>query len=432
MVNRFGMIAFAVTDAVFLGNYDKRELALFALANSWFIVELVFGIGIMYGNQILYAQSIGRNKYKLCGAIWRGSIVNAVMIGTLLAFFSLLSQYWFQLSGQNTNFATDAADIAIILCCGITGSLLFLGCAALLEALRTTKAILMIILLGNAINIFLNMWLINDYGAVGVAFGTLLARLTMAIIAITYLCHSQYKYKLSLHLNFMRDKLWFSQSCKALNLGKWIGFSYSTEAFAVNILYIFAAMLTISELAVFGAVMNYVSLLFVTGLGIATASSLHVGYAHGANDKYNRGLAGYSGIYLTLLWGIGFLIISVILAEYIAQIYTKFADLQDLFVEMIPLALLLVIGNCGQLTLSQIIRAIGNTRLPFMVNFICYLLICTACAWILIKWFDLGISALFYSQILACFCAMFVFLIVWLRWHPISWYKTKNYKGKSL
>lgn len=423
MLNRFGMIAFAVTDAVFLGNYDKRELALFALASSWFILELVFGIGIMYGNQILYAQSMGRNKYRLCGAIWRGSLFNAVIIGICLACFSYVSQYWFRLSGQEAEFADDAALVAMILCTGITGSLLFLSCANLLESLRTTKELLLIILLGNSVNIVLNMVFIQEYGAAGVAFATLLARLMMALIAITYLCYSRYRYQLLLHLNFIRDKIWWQQALKALNLGKWIGFSYSTEAFAVNILYIFAAMLTISELAVFGALMNYVALLFVTGLGIATASSLHVGYAHGAKNAINRGLAGYSGILLTILWGIGFLIISVIFANYIATIYTKFADLQNLFVHFIPLALLLVIGNCSQLTLAQIIRAMGNTRLPFIVNMICYLCICTLSAWVLIIFFDIGISALFYAQIIASFCAVAVLLIVWLRWHPISWYK---------
>jgi MATE family multidrug resistance protein len=114
--------------------------------------------------------------------------------------------------------------------------------------------------------------------------------------------------------------------------------------------------------------LNLASLTFMVPLGVSQATAVLVGQGVGRSDPPGARRAAGAG----LLLGIGFMAVTAVLflnvPELFARIYTDETEVLALAILLIPLAGVFQVFDGIQVVSSGVLRGVGDTRYPMMVN----------------------------------------------------------------
>ena len=213
VLSQLGQVMVGVADSMMVGRLGAVPLAAASLANSIFFVLLMFGMGISLGITPLVSMAEGKGKVKRIGRLFQhGLWINMGTALTLTCVILGLSQGLHFL-----NQPEEVVELAIPYLFIITASLFpfmfFQTFKQLAEGLSQTKQAMVITVLCNLVNVFLNWVLIfgklgaPEMGLVGAGLATLISRILMPIMMGWYILGSK-RYRLY-HLTLGLKKLSF-------------------------------------------------------------------------------------------------------------------------------------------------------------------------------------------------------------------------------
>lgn len=285
VLSQAGQMVVVLADTLMVGHLGATQLAAASIANSVFVVGLVFGLGIVTGLTPLAGKEFGRQNRK--GAInWlkQGAIVFPVI--TILQVIVMASlAFVFPYLGQTEEVVKLAIPYYIILVLSIIPFQLFTILKQYTEGLGNTSIAMAITIFANSINIVLNYILIYgkagipSFGLIGAGYATLIARILMPVsFFILFLGFNFFKPERKYWKHFSFN---IKSSIKLLKLGLPIAGQYVLEVLAFSLGSIMMGWLGPKQLAAHQIVLSIASFTYMVSSGFAAAATIKVSHFRG-------------------------------------------------------------------------------------------------------------------------------------------------------
>ena len=419
--SRAGILVLIAVDLAFLGRAGAEQAAFYSLGSSPFVIFMVTGIGLMLGTMVTISHAFGDERYQECGAIWRRSLPWATLCGVILTVGLFPTETYLLWTGQDPGLAKGAAGVTVIMSLSMIPTLIYVTTTFFLEALRRPVPVLIAIAAANVLNIALNPFFVFGFGplpemgAEGAALATTIARTVMAVGLVAYVWWLPDRDRLGVRRR--PDGPWWQKTQDQRKYGYAAGMSHGFESLGFGVMHIYAGWLGIQASAVFGMGMNLTALLFMTALGLASATSVRVGISHGRRDMPDRTLAGWVGLGVTTVLMIVYCATLTFMPEAVSALYTDDPALLASLVLCVFIIGFVMLGDGAQIVLSHAIRAAADPWMPTFLNFAAYFVVQIPLGYLLAIHLQRGVVGLFEAIAIG---SVFSFVILAARWVQIS------------
>ena len=374
VVIQVGIMSMGVVDTIMVGHWSPQGLAAVALGNLYFFVPAVFGMGTLMVLDPVVAQAVGAGDATAVGRGIQRGILLAVLLAIPSAFLLVQAGPILRLLRQPADVVPLAADYSVRLAPGVLPFFLFIVFRQSLQALGRPRPIVAVIVLANLANVALNWVFIFGHfglaplGVSGSAWATTISRwfLCLGILALA-------RRTLSSHLRPVRPEIWEPAPLgRMVRLGAPIGMQFVLEFGAFALVALMMGWMGTRQMAGHQVAINLASLTFMVPLGIADAAAVLVGRAVGRGDPPGaRGMARAA-----LVCAAAFMsctaVVFLAAPGPLAHVYTTDLNVLQVATALIPIAGVFQVFDGLQTVGGGILRGLGHTRWPMMVNLLGY------------------------------------------------------------
>lgn len=404
IVARAGLLLMALVDTIFVGRYGSDDLAHLSLANAPVGTMIGTGTGLVLGTLVMAANALGRDRPEECGAIWHRALIYGGAFGLGLAVLCFFTGPLFALTGQTPELSEAGAEIAIILGWGLPAAMIYTVTAFFLEGLKRPVPGMIAMIAANLVNALVNWllvfgaWGFPELGAAGAAWASTVSRnfLALSLVAYVWVMPGQAGFGIRRWRGW-RWRDWGKQR----QLGYGGGVSIFIEASAFTALTFFAGLLGTLPLAAFSIGLNLISLIFMVALGLASATAVRVGVAHGRRDTKDMVLAGWVGLGVNSLAMLAFGVVLWLGAGPIAHGYTTDPALIPLLLPVMLVATFILVVDGGQVVMANALRGRGDVIVPTLLHIVSYLVVMMPLGWLLGVALGRGAQGLFEAILIA-------------------------------
>ena len=378
-LGQLGHIFMGVEDSVMVGRVGAAPLAAASLVTGIFFLVLVIGYGVSSAVTPLTAISEGSDKKGECGIILREGLFVAIAFSAIITAILFFISQNMELLAQPIDVTNFASSYLFILAMSVLPMMLFQNYRNYLEGLSMVNPPMIIALLANIGNIFINWlliygnWGMPKLGLNGAGFATLFTRTGMAVAIILYV-HLSSKNKNYLYL-FWKNKIDKKIIRKIIAIGLPSGFQYFFEVAAFAFAAIMIGWMGKIQLAAHQIAMNLASITYMIILGISSAGTIRVATGLGKNSRKDIRHAGFS----TLLLAMSFMAVSAILflslRNFLPLLYIENKEVINITSSLLILAALFQIFDGLQATGLGILRGLKDTKVPTLITFVSYWII---------------------------------------------------------
>lgn len=368
-----GLMAMGVVDTMIVGRISAAALAGVAVGTVYVFAFGSLGMGLLLAVEPVMAQAIGaREPDGVARAFQRGLVLTA-LFGVLggAALFAIGPVL--RLAGQGEELVAVAVRYAHVQAPSMLAFYLFGLVRQCLQAQSHTRPIVLTIVLANLFNGLLAWALVFGHfgapalGVWGAGVATTIARWFNVLLL------------LGLSWSVLRplfvwrpDSLQWRPIVRLLGIGVPIALQMQLE------FGIFAAVALIMgrigeiPVAAHQIAINIASLTFMFPLGISSAASVLVGRAVGAGEASVARRAAIAA----MISGVAFMTFSALVLAAIpavlARAYTPDPAVIALAATLLPIAAVFQVFDGLQVVSIGVLRGVGDTRTPLIVNLIGY------------------------------------------------------------
>ena len=410
-VSRSSFMLMVLTDTIILGRNAPEELPY--VMNSWLPIGILIGIssGLLLGVSVLTAELSGKGEAKDSGRIFRRGLILAAFFGIIFSapvFFGARSIFTFlKLEGV---VLEGTVQVCRILCFAVIAQLLSNAMSSYLEALRRPLLVTVAMYIGVGANLFFDLafvsgfWGLPKLGAQGVALATTGTNWCLVIVFLIIICLATPGFRRS--ASGPVGEAW-----RQIKVGLGMAVSSAVEFGAFNFTNIIATWISIATAAVYGMTFQTVGFIFMSFLGVGTATSVRVAERFGKNDTQGVVNASRLGVMACLIVGLiaaGFMFsIPGLMASVFVQpdAIVSGVNIHPLLSSMIALAGFAVIFDGLQNVSAMASRAQGRVWAPALIHIGCYLGLMLPLAYGLGIGLERGVRGLVEAIIIASFVA---------------------------
>jgi len=372
-VARLGIMGMGVADTIIVGQLAPKELAHLALGWAPTGVFLVGAIGLLVGVQVLAARAIGEGQPQNAGAALRRGLVIGWIAGALSALLIAFGATPALLAmGIEPGLAASAGKVAAILGLSIPLHLTFVAASFFLEAISRPNAGAIVMWLGNALNIALNLALVSEWGAVGSAWATVGARVFLVVGLLGWIWFSLR----SAEYGVMQKPSADAPSYAALlGVGAAAAVSQVAEAGAFSGMTVIAGRIGEQAVSTYQITLNLLAVVFMLSLGLAAATQVLVSESIGANDRAKAAKAGWMGIGVNTLVLMAAGLLALVFATPIGRAYSADPALVAAVAALMPIAALTMLPDGGQVVAAAALRGRGDNWFPTASHVLAYVVV---------------------------------------------------------
>ncbi len=367
-----GLMAMGVADTLMVGRASSADLAAVALGNLYFFLVAIFGMGVLMVLDPLVAQAVGAgDDAAVTRSVQRGLVLCLVL--TVLASVLLLpAGLLFTLARQPEEVVPLARGYAWAAVPGVLPFYAFVVFRQTLQAMGRLRPIVWTILWANLLNVLLNWILIFGnlgaprLGAVGSSLGSSGARWFMAVFLLAAAWTT-----LGPHLRSpVREAIRWKALSRMSRVGAPIGIHFQVEFGAFAMTGLMMGWLGTVPVAGHQVALNLAASAFMVPLGIAGAGAVLVGRAVGVGDSDRARRAAGASLLLGLLFMLGTGALFLGIPDLLARAYTNDEAVLAVAAVLIPVAGLFQIFDGLQAVAAGVLRGVGDTRLPMILNLV--------------------------------------------------------------
>jgi MATE family multidrug resistance protein len=365
-----GMMSMGVVDTIMVGHYAARDLAAVALGNLYFFSCVVFPMGLLMALDPVISQAVGAGDGDAVGRGLQRGMGLAILLGIPAALLLAPGDPLLRLLNQPLEVAPVAAGYARAAIPGVFPFLGFIVFRQTLQAMGRVAPIVLTIVGANILNFFFNWILIfgrlgfPEMGAVGSGWASSLSRWIM-FLGLLFLSWPVMRGYL---LPIRKDAFLLRPILKMVRLGSPIGIQMTLEYGAFGATGILMGWLGTVAMAGHQVALNLSSLTFMVPLGISQASAIMVGQGVGRDDPPGARRAAGAGLILGAAFMCFTALMFLFLPGPLARIYTEEPGVLMLAVTLLPLAGVFQIFDGLQVVASGVLRGVGDTRTPMLLN----------------------------------------------------------------
>jgi MATE family multidrug resistance protein len=395
MLTQLGASLVGLFDSIMVGHYATVDLAAVSFSNAIFFTVMVFAMGALMGLTPLVGFQVGSlstndneqsdsslasSPRRLISSLFQ----NGTLFTVLLSVFSLLLLGgcipFLDCFGQDPEVVEVARPYYILIVISIVPFLFFTFFKQFLEGLGNTSVAMVITLVMNGLNIFLNWlfiygnWGCPELGATGAGIGSLIARIGMPIcFFLVMYFHREWK----TYIRAVRLKNFDFSVIKELSkIGVPIGVQTLMETIAFTAAFVFIGWISKEALAAHQIANQICDMTFMVILGIGSATTIRVSHQLGARNLHGVRMASNASIHLVLLINaIG----AVLMIGFRNQIPTLFTEDQEVIAiasQLIVLAGVLQLADGLQVVAASMLRGITDVKVPMIIAIFSYTIIC--------------------------------------------------------
>jgi MATE family multidrug resistance protein len=418
IVSRMGILVMITADTVMVGWYSGQELAYQGIGVAMIVPVLLSFMGMIMGTMVLTSNNFGAENYTECGRVWRFALPYAFVLGMIAFVISLFGEQLLTFSGQTAELSREGGIIMEANGYGLPGHLIFLASAFFLDGIRRPTPAMVIMILANVLNIFLNWMLIYGNlgfeadGAEGATWATTWSRWFLACGIVTYIWFMNDHEKFGVRLS---PKGGWKAWAKLRNIGYAMGVSIGVESTAFATLNIYAGWLGTDALASYTIGLNVLAICFMIAIGLGSAASVRVGIAYGRRDWPDMQLAGWTGLGVTtgILAVVG--VVLFLLSEPIAGFYSPDQNLLMTTAPLIFFIGFVLVFDGGQATMANVLRGRRDVWVPSMIQAFSFLGVLVPLAYVFAFKMGYGVPGLFYGIMIAGVISL-VLLVLRFHW----------------
>jgi MATE family multidrug resistance protein len=365
-----GTMLMGVVDTIMVGQVSPAALASAALGNMYFFSFAIFGMGVLFALDPIIAQALGaRDELAVRRGLQRGLVLSLVLsVPVALVFFTVRPVL--ELVNQPPEVIPDAAGFVHRNALSVWPFYVFVVLRQTLQAHRRVLPIGITVVVANLVNVGLNyLWIFGHLGfppmgVIGSAWATVVSRWLMAvmILVLGWRTLRPYLREMAPNLLDVRPLL------RMLKLGLPIGGQMMLEGGAFNIMALLMGWLGVVQVAAHQIALNLASLAFMVPLGVSSAAAVIVGHAVGRGDPE----AVRRSTVASLVVGAGFMLVTgllfIVAPGPFAGLYSRDAMVIALAVLLLPIAGVFAVFDGLQVVAIGLLRGLGDTRMPMIVN----------------------------------------------------------------
>jgi MATE family multidrug resistance protein len=367
---QIGLTAMGVVDTLMVGRVSAQAIAAVALGHLYFMTLVMLAAGTLMVLDPIIAQAVGaRDELRVALGLQRGlllslllALVASAALWPVPSVLALLRQ-----PAELVGLSSDYVRISIL---GVLPYLVFVVLRQSLQAQHRVRVVVLAVVAANLLNAALNWVLVYGklgappMGVSGSAWATVASRWLMALALLAggwgALRSSMVPWRPRSH-----DA---SALARMFRLGAPIGLQHALEWGAFSTIGLLMGVLGTHEMAAHQIAISLASLTFMVPLGVGAAAAVRVGHAVGSADLS----AARERASAALVCGVGFmLVMGVVLVaapRAIAALYTRDVAVVGLAALLIPIAGVFQVFDGIQAVCAGVLRGLGDTRAPFLIN----------------------------------------------------------------
>jgi multidrug resistance protein, MATE family len=365
-----GTMLMGVVDTIMVGQVSPAALASVALGHMYFFLFAIFGMGVLFALDPIIAQALGaRDELAVRRGLQRG-LVLSLTLSVPIMLVLLTVRPVLELVNQPPEVIPDAAGFVHRNALSVLPFFVFVVLRQTLQAHHRVLPIGITVVVANLVNVGLNyLWIFGHLGfpamgVLGSAWATTVSRWLMAfmILGLGWRTLRPYLREAAPNLLDVRPLL------RMVKLGAPIGAQMMLEGGAFNAMALLMGWLGVVQVAAHQIALNLASLAFMVPLGVSSAAAVIVGHAVGRGDAEGVRRSTVA----SLIVGAGFMLLTGLLfigmPGPFAGLYSQDATVLALAVLLLPIAGVFAVFDGLQVVAIGLLRGLGDTRMPMIVN----------------------------------------------------------------
>jgi multidrug resistance protein, MATE family len=393
-----------LTDNYFVGQLPEKTAgqAAVSLAGVFYIQVLVFLIGLSYALTPIVASANAKNDTQGIIRHLRHAFVLNLACSLLLITILFFARPLVHLSSQPDAVADLSIRFLSVIMYSMIPLSLFFTLKQFAEGMSDTKAAMYLTIAANILNILLNYalvfgnWGFPQLGVMGSCWATFIARFFMAAGMMVYIFNKK-KYRIYRPAfrigNYTMDI--FRQQIK-IGVPSALMFVMEVAAFAMPALFIPDT----NQLAAHRISLSLASMTYMVSSGLSAAATIRVGHFRGLNEKLGYRRAGFSAIFLALIF-MGIAAICFMLFRHqLASIFNDDPNVVNYASYLLLIAAVFQLFDGMQVTAQGALRGLEDSFIPGIIAFVSYWLIGLPASWIFCIKMGMGATGVWYGYVL--------------------------------
>jgi len=367
-------MSMGLVDTIMVGRLGLAAIAATGMGSGVFTAIMIFGAGLMLGVDALVSRAAGAGRVDDClrwlhqGVILALLVSPAVMLVTWLAFITIHA--W----GLNPQIAVLARPYLEVIALSAFPLMLYAAFRRYLQGIHVVRPVMYALISANLVNAAANAILIYGrfgapaLGVTGSAWSTCIARVYMAaFLYIAIRREHRRRGAAHPHVPFVLD---MERLRRLVALGAPAASQITLEVGVFALATALAARLDAVSSASHQIALNIVSVVFMVPLGLASAGAVRVGHAVGARDVRRARRAGWTAL---ILGGAVMIVLGLMLFLFpvpMLRVFTTDARVLEIGSRLLAIAAAFQLFDGTQAVTTGVLRGIGDTRTPMMMNVI--------------------------------------------------------------
>ena len=405
VLGQLGQLLMSVIDNIMVGKVGTEALAAAAIANVLFTLVMVIGFGITMAMTPLTAIAVGRGQDRECGVILRQGLILNLLSGLALCGLTIVLSENIRFLNQPVEIIASSALYMKVLGLSIIPMMVFQSYKQFAEGLSFVRPAMIITILANLINVFVNwVFIYGNLGApalglTGAGLATISSRVFMALVLMIVVMKSQSLRRFDPTLKFR--KIDIPMMKKLLSIGIPSGFQYFFEVSAFAASSVMIGWIGAKELAAHQIALSLSSISFMVAMGISAAATIRVGNTLGKNDVQGARIAGFSSVLLCVIFMASAGLVFILFRDVLPGLYIMEKPVIEIASVLLIIVSFFQISDGTQVVGIGILRGITDMKIPTYFTLAAYWLIGLPAGYILAFKFNMGVRGVWYGLLIS-------------------------------
>ena len=378
MLTQLGAALVGLFDSIMVGHYSTADLAAVSFSNAIFFTVMVFAMGALMAITPIVGYAIGAHESnENIAKLLANGLVFAILVALLALILLVPCIPMLHLFGQEPDVVVCARPYYTLIVLSIVPFLFFCLCKQFLEGLGNTTVAMVITVVCNLLNIFLNWififghWGAPAMGAAGAGLATLIARMLTAVcFIVVMLARRDWRQYFTL---IRRSMLRWREVKHFIRIGTPIGLQSFVEAFLFTASFVIIGWINKEALAAHHIANQLADLTFMLAMGIGAATTIRVSHQLGHGDLHAVKMASRASIHLCLLMNTIGAGLMISLRNYLPYIFTNDEPVIEIASTLILIAGLFQYADGMQCIGAAMLRGIQDVRVPMRIALVAYI-----------------------------------------------------------
>jgi MATE family multidrug resistance protein len=404
-------MSMGLVDTVMVGPLGPAAIAATGMGSGVFTAIMIFGAGLMLGVDTLVSHAAGAGRYDECLRWLHQGVVLALVVSPLVMLVTWGAYATIDVWGLNPEIGGLAKPYLQVIALGAAPLMFYAAFRRYLQGIHVVRPVMYALTSANLVNAGANAILIYGrlgmpaLGVTGSAWATCIARLYMATFLFVAIrrehrrrgdAHPQVPFAVD------AERLW-----TLVRLGAPAASQITLEVGVFALATALAARLDAVSSASHQIALNIVSCVFMVPLGLASAGAVRVGHAVGARDFRRARHAGWTALALGACIMVVLGVLLYLLPMPMLRAFTTDGRVLDLGSRLLAIAAAFQLFDGTQAVTTGVLRGIGDTRTPMIMNVIGHWVLGLPVGYALCFRFGWGVAGLWIGlSIGLIFCAI--------------------------